>query len=147
MMASDWELAERTAHTLKGVAAQIGALPLRDAALRLEQALRERRPAAELERLLEPAARQLSGLVGALAAALPGTTRPRPAEPLDAAQWQILRARLLRLLEASDTDCLPLFEQHASQIRAALGERYDQVERAVRGFDFAAALAELERQR
>ena len=147
MTASDWELAERTAHTLKGVAAQIGALPLRDAALRLEQALRERRPATELERLLEPAARQLSGLVGALAAALPGTTRTRPAEPLDAAQWQILRARLLRLLEASDTDCLPLFEQHASQIRAALGERYDQVERAVRGFDFAAALAELERQR
>ena len=124
MMASDWELAERTAHTLKGVAAQIGALLLRDAALRLEQVLRERRPAAELERLLEPAARQLSGL-SALAArsARWGPPRPRPAEPLDAAQWQILRARLLRLLEASDTDCPPPFGVSASQIRAALGER------------------------
>lgn len=134
------------AHTLKGVSAQIGALPLREAAQRLEQALRERRPAATLERLLQPAVQQLTQLNAAISACLPRPEQAGNAETLDAAQWPPLRARLLALLEACDTDCLSLFEAQAGQISAALGERYEQVAQAVRGFDFAAALAELKQR-
>ncbi|MCX7252406.1 MAG: Hpt domain-containing protein, partial [Burkholderiales bacterium] len=143
----DWDEAERTAHTLKGVAAQIGAQALSDAAQRLEQAIRERRPASELEPLRDSAARQLVPLNQALAACLPQTVPAGPAETVDAGQWPPLHARLLGLLEACDTECLQLFEQHAGQIRAALGPaRYEVVAQAIRDFDFAAALAELQRQ-
>ncbi len=144
--ASDWSGAERVAHTLKGVSAQIGAMALRDAAQQLEQALRDRRPAAELEPLRDAAARQLAQLRGAISACLPKASQARASETVDAGQWQALRARLLGLLEASDTDCLPLFKAHASQIRAALGDRYEAVDRAVQGFDFAVALAALKQR-
>ncbi len=144
---SNWDEAERTAHTLKGVAAQIGAQAVSDAAQRLEQAMRERRPAAELEPLRQTAARQLAQLSQAIAACLPRTDPTDPVETVHAEQWPPLRARLLGLLEVSDTECLQLFEQHAGQIRAALGQaRHEVVAKAIRDFDFAAASAELKRQ-
>ena len=144
---SDWDLAERTAHTLKGVAAQVGALTLSDAAQRLEQAVRERQPASELEPLSDSAVHQLVQLSQAIAACLPRPDKACPAETVDAGQWPPLRARLLGLLEVCDTECLQLFEQHAGQIRAALGPvRYEAVAQAVRDFDFAAAWAGLQQQ-
>ena len=142
---SDWDEAERTAHTLKGVAAQIGALAVSDTAQRLEQAIRERQPASELEPLRDTAARQLVPLSQAIAACLPRTDPAGTVEAVDAGQWPPLRARLLSLLEACDTECLQLFEQHAGQIRAALGPaRYKVVTQAMRDFDFALAWAELQ---
>ena len=141
--ASDWDDAERVAHTLKGVAAQIGAMALAAGAKQLEQALRQRRPGAEMDSLLQATAQQLAQLGAALSACLPGAAAASPAEQLDAGQWLDLRARLLGLLDASDTDCQQLLERHADQFRAALGERYKLLERAVRGFDFAAAAQEL----
>ena len=137
---SDWQRAERLAHTLKGVAAQIGALPLRDAALRLEQALRLRTPTsgllplqAEVEQLLQP-------LLQALTAALP----VEPAEPapasLDERQWQLLRERLIALLQLSDTDAIELFESNRGLIRQALGPGFEPLAQALQQFDFSAAL-------
>ena len=144
---SNWDEAERTAHTLKGVAAQIGAQALSDAAQRLEQAVRERRSAVELEPLRQTAARQLAQLSQAIATCLPRTDPAGPVESVNAEQWPPLRARLLGLLEVSDTECLQLFEEQAGQIRAALGPaRYEVLARAIRDFDFAAASAELKRQ-
>ncbi len=141
---SDWDEAERRAHTLKGVAAQIGALALSETARQLEQALRERRPVAELEPLCESAARQLAPLSQAIATCLPRPEPASPVEKLDSGQWPELRARLLRLLETCDTECLQLLEQQAGQIRAALGPaRYEIVAQAIRDFDFAAAWTEL----
>ncbi|PRD69978.1 hypothetical protein C6P61_02240 [Malikia spinosa] len=143
---SNWDQAERTAHTLKGVAAQIGAQALSEAARQLEQAVRERRPASELEPLRDSAARQLLPLSQAIAARLPRTEPAGPVETVDAGQWPPLRAKLLGLLEDSDTECLQLLEQQAGQIRAALGQvRYEIVAQAIRDFDFAAAWAELQR--
>ena len=82
----------------------------------------------------------------AIAARLPRTEPASPVETVDAGQWPPLRARLLGLLEACDTECLQLFEQHAGQIRAALGQaRYESVAQAIRDFDFATAWAELQR--
>ena len=144
---ADWEQAERAAHTLKGVAAQIGAQALSEAAQQLELALRERRPATALEPLRAAAARQLQALSQAVRSCLP---RPAPAasvEALDGETWPALRARLLDLLEASDTECLQLTEDHAELIQAALGpERHARLAQAMRDFDFALAVAELKRE-
>lgn len=70
--AGDAQTAERIAHTLKGVAAQIGAQALHERALGLEQAIRERAPAAEQQARGEAAAALLAELVDALRARLPG---------------------------------------------------------------------------
>jgi PAS domain S-box-containing protein len=143
---SNWDEAERTAHTLKGVAAQIGAQALSEAARQLEQAVRERRPVSELEPLRDSAARQLLPLSQAIAARLPRTEPAGPVETVDAGQWPPLRAKLLGLLEDSDTECLQLLEQQAGQIRAGLGQaRYESVAQAIRDFDFATAWVELQR--
>ena len=48
----DWATAQRTAHTLKGVSGTIGATDIPDYADTLEHALREQRPASELDAIL-----------------------------------------------------------------------------------------------
>lgn len=70
--AGDATTAERIAHTLKGVAAQIGAQALSERAQALEQALREGAPAAEQQARGEATAALLAPLVDALRARLPG---------------------------------------------------------------------------
>ncbi|MEO0003459.1 MAG: hypothetical protein RLZZ22_1151, partial [Pseudomonadota bacterium] len=97
----------------------------------------------------EAAALELAPLRQAIATCLPRPEEaadPVEAPMMDVRQWSPLRARLLGLLEACDTECLQLFEDHAGQIRAALGQRYDTVAKAIRDFDFAVALTELEQR-
>lgn len=71
----DWDGAERTAHTLKGVSAQIGAGEVRLAAEQLEHAMRRREPAARLDELQAQLAATLAGLIDALKAGLPEAPR------------------------------------------------------------------------
>ena len=68
---ADWVAAEREAHTLKGVAAQIGASRLRDLAEQLELAIRDREPEARLGALGTAVADVLQPLIDALAERLP----------------------------------------------------------------------------
>lgn len=68
----DAESAERIAHTLKGVAAQIGALALQESAAALEAALRSGAPLVQQQALREQTARLLEPLVKDLRACLPG---------------------------------------------------------------------------
>ena len=52
IVSGDWATAQRTAHTLKGVSATIGATDIPALADTLEQATREQRPTAELQAML-----------------------------------------------------------------------------------------------
>lgn len=76
LAAGDPATAERTAHTLKGVAATIGATVLQAAAANLERAIRERLEPAEVERQVAVVERLLQDLCSALAAKLP----PEPSD-------------------------------------------------------------------
>jgi two-component system sensor histidine kinase/response regulator len=138
--AGDWTLAQRLAHTLKGVAAQIGAAGLRDQAERIEQALGAQAPAEVSAPLLAELAAALQALTQSIAACLaPAAAAPAPV-PLDALQWSGLRERLVDLLAQDDTDCQSLIETNEALLRAALGERYAALAQAVQAFDFGAAL-------
>jgi CheY-like chemotaxis protein len=137
---ADWDAAERLAHTLKGVSAQIGALPLRDCAAGLEQAIRQKQPAPELEALQLKVRQLLQPLLQQITAALPRGDAGTPAPSLDLLQWQDLRARLARLLRESDTEAVALFEANKTLARQALGSRFDPMEQALGQFDFAMAL-------
>ena len=139
----DWALAERSAHTLKGVAAQIGALALRELAESLESALRERWPEAELDPPQARLARELESLVDALRRRRQPPTQPSAVarnDTPDPQRWLRLRTRLIALLEQDDTECQVLFETDSALLRLGLGERFEAVARAVADFDFAAAL-------
>ncbi|WP_146115935.1 response regulator [Malikia granosa] len=138
--AADWVQAERLAHTLKGVAAQIGALELRERAERLEQALRERAPQDRLELLQAGIAQALPPLVEAIRQRLPQQAANVTAVLKDPQQWRRLRAQLVSLLEQADTDSLALFEANRSLLQAALGPHYEPLAKALENFDFEQAL-------
>jgi two-component system sensor histidine kinase/response regulator len=138
--AADWGQAERLAHTLKGVAAQIGALELSQQAQRLEQALRERAPLDVLESLQVGIARALPPLVEAITRRLPREEGGESATVFDPQQWSRLRGRLIGLLEQDDTESLSLFEANRTLLRAALGPHYESLISAMDNFDFEQAL-------
>jgi PAS domain S-box-containing protein len=73
---ADWRSAEMIAHTLKGVAAQIGAQPLSVAAGKLELAIRERQTVSQLEILQQPVASMLAALIASLESRLPASRMP-----------------------------------------------------------------------
>ena len=146
---SDGGTAERLAHTLKGLAASMGAEPLRLLAAGLEQALHSGADAQELARLIAPAQVQLDGLVGALRT-VPGLIRQAPGvaagltEEGRAALQPVLQ-QLLQMLEQDDSEAQSLWEQHAPGLRALLVQA-DQLERAIAGFDFEEALRLLQQE-
>ena len=75
---ADWALAELVAHTLKGVAMQVGARLVRAAVEQLEHAIHERQTSADLEILQEQLAITLDALIAAIVSRLYRLTASRP---------------------------------------------------------------------
>lgn len=138
-----WGEAERTAHTLKGVSAQIGALALCDLAERLEQALCQQAPIAVLEPLQAEIAQVLPPLVAAIAARWPQAAASTLKAPFDERAWRIVRKRLIALLEEDDAESTYFFEANEALLRAALGTQYASLFAAIECFDFATVLEAL----
>ena len=136
----DMPLALRLAHTLKGAAGMIEALPLRRAAQGLEQALRggacDRY--AQLERLehaLERVLRELDETASTLAP-------PSPAPVAAAAVVHDARARLCALLDEGNGDALDLVRDAEASLRTEIGDwAYERAADAIESFDFDRALA------
>lgn len=140
--AGDVQLAQRLAHTIKGAAGMIEALPLHAQAQALEQALRQggdpARPLARLERALEHLMRELETLDDAPIQAATVGDAAHGAEGGKAA------ARLRVLLEDGNGDAIDLIQEAAASLTRELGEeRYRQVAAAIEVFDFEGALARL----
>jgi two-component system sensor histidine kinase/response regulator len=136
--------AERTAHTLKGVAGSIGARQLSRAAGDVEAALRRGAPPAEVEPLLDPAEQTLGDLITALLRTLPPASEATPAvtsvepEALAAAV-----ARLDQLLSRDAVEAVDAFEAAGPILAAAFGERARQIGKLVRSYRFEDALTAL----
>ncbi|MEO0002565.1 MAG: hypothetical protein RLZZ22_257, partial [Pseudomonadota bacterium] len=143
IQAARWEEAQRAAHTLKGVSAQIGALALRENATRLEQALQRRETDQTLPALLAAVTDPLARLARAISDELARVPAPEAGPAFDAAGWNHLRARLLALLEADDASSVQLFEDHQALACQALGPRFAGVAEAMRHFEFQQALQAL----
>ena len=79
----DTALAERLAHTLKGVAGNIGSAQVPSAAGALEKAIRDRAPATNVDAAQQRLAAVLHPLVAHLQAVLPSVT-DSPAPPTSA---------------------------------------------------------------
>jgi CheY-like chemotaxis protein len=147
---ADGATAERLAHTLKGLAASMGAEPLCFAAAELEQALHSGAAPQHLQRLIPPAQRQLDALVQALRSTqgLVGQPGWASAAPLDAAGQDTLQkviAQLQQMLAQDDAEAQGLWDSHAPGLHAVL-QQANLVEEAIAGFDFEEALRLLQLQ-
>jgi PAS domain S-box-containing protein len=141
--AGDWRAAERLAHTLKGVAANIGAGELKSEVDRLESAIRSRRERSEVDALLASATRILGVLITDLLARLPPEAAGETPAEVDPLHLGRVCRRLAALLGESDAEAGDLLDAEASLLREAFGSRYRTLETAVRSFDYDAGLAAL----
>ncbi|MBF0293771.1 MAG: response regulator [Magnetococcales bacterium] len=102
LAASDWSALERTAHTLKGLAANIGATELRMAAMAIEAGARERIDAGEIRTRLERVARELREVLETIRRAVPGVAGHDPQDAGDTEEGVTDKAALQPLfLEAA----------------------------------------------
>jgi two-component system sensor histidine kinase/response regulator len=138
--------AERLAHTLRGLAASIGARPLQAAAGELEAGIRGHRPADETAALLAKCVNLLAPMVAALSAQLPATLPPvdgGSALTFDALRFDAVREQLAGLMAENDPMAADLWRDHAVLLRAGLSTRFDAVARALDNYDFELALEAL----
>ncbi len=147
---NDISLAERLAHTLKGVAGNLGAKPVKTAAGALEKVIRARAGAGEVELAKQRVTAALDPLVAALQAALgsPVSDSPVPSRSgtlVNPAQSREAAAQLTRLLAEFDPGATDFVEADHAALRSLFGdEAWAQFERLVRGYSFAEAQAQLE---
>ena len=141
--AGDRVLAERLAHTLKGLAGNLGHEPLRHAAELVEGAIRRGAP----RDLVEAKVRACNELLGAFVAAvrsMPADDGPDDAgdAPPGAPDLETLRGvcrRLDGLLADDDVESQALHAEHAVALRAVLGDAMERVAAALREYAFADA--------
>jgi signal transduction histidine kinase/DNA-binding response OmpR family regulator/HPt (histidine-containing phosphotransfer) domain-containing protein/HAMP domain-containing protein len=148
----DRAVAERLAHTVKGTAGNLAAVPVQTAAGVLEKAIREGAPAAQVEshRLLlgEALGRLCSALRPLLADSAPAPAAPPLAAPhLDPAALKPLVERWSRLLAECDAKTVDDLEREDAALRGLFGapEAFARFARLVTAYDFDGALAALRR--
>lgn len=141
--ADDWATAERLAHTLKGVAGNIGAGELQAEAGKLEAALKGRRSRETVDDLLAIPAALLGELIVELEAKLPPERAATAAAAVDPERLKAVCARLAALLADDDAEAGDVFDGQADLLRAAFGDACRGIEDGIRNFDFETALAAL----
>ena len=158
LAAGDRDRAVLLAHTLKGVAGNIGATALQQHAAELEQTLQNDGDSARCERVLDGTALCLAGLLAGLQSVIaapvdtpatavgagsgmgpPSTARPETPTGASAALLRQLQA----LLEDDDPQAGDCLDDNTEQLRALLGAQYQKVESGIHAFDFPAALEAL----
>ena len=146
LQADDRRSAERHAHTLRGVAANLGASRLQQAAEALELVLQGDGAMPELPTRLEVTTTHMDSLLRSLQAVVTPEATTRTATPLSEQQRQATQqvaAQLADLLREDDAQAAELWEAHAPALQA-LYPKAAQIAAAIEGFDYEAALALLE---
>jgi two-component system sensor histidine kinase/response regulator len=137
----DTESATRLAHTLKGVAGNLGAGPVQAAAAAVEKLLRDGSPADEIDSalgkvtaVLDPLLVRIRGTLAVEASA--AATAPAVAP----AQIRAAAAHLSKLFADFDTSAVTFTEENQDSLRPAFDAvTWEQFVRQVQGFAFAEA--------
>jgi two-component system sensor histidine kinase/response regulator len=145
----DVAVAERTAHTLKGVAGNLGAHDVQAAAGRLESLLRDRAPADDIEAARQQVAALLEPLVAGLRNALTPSAERSIATAtvvVDAAQSRKAGAQLRTLLSDSDPGAGDFLDTNRDALRALFDDAsWAEFEALVQGYAFEDAHERLQR--
>jgi CheY-like chemotaxis protein len=139
----DCRLAERLAHSVKGVAGNLGIDGIFQLAGKLQSAIHESRD--DVDVLFEGFSWELDRQVQAIQKALRAQTPvPQGGKMFDPAEALAMVARLRAMLEASDADAADAYRALAETLRGTVDTmRLDALGAAVNGFDYDAALLEL----
>ncbi|NVZ09586.1 PAS domain S-box protein [Allochromatium humboldtianum] len=140
------ETARRLVHTLKGVAANLGATRLPGLAVELERLFKQAAPESELEPAIRRLESELDALVADIGRALPAPVVPE-AVAFDPEQSAAVLAELATLLAEDNVRAAQVMRDHSGLLRAALGEAAVELERRIESFDYEAALRTLTRAR
>jgi HPt (histidine-containing phosphotransfer) domain-containing protein len=140
----DWPEAERLAHTIKGVAATLGAAAVEKPALALEQALRSRVGAEAVASPLADLNAALSNFLQGLRTALPKEVTPAEESEIDSETAAALLAEMAALLRDFDVAACELFDSHRADFSAILGPAASEaLQKQIANFAFAEALETL----
>ncbi len=140
----DWAAAERHAHTSKGVAANIGATDVHEAAAQIETAIRERHgeqpPRADIDVLVA----RFDACITPLLASLAGwqhtlTSAAADAAALDPKAFAELCQQLSVYLREGNAAAEAMLEEHAPAFKAGLGSTFSPLKEAIESFDFEVA--------
>jgi len=144
-------LAERLAHTLKGVAGNIGATQVQSTAGALEKAIRDGAPADHLQSAIEHVTAALTPVITEIRGLL-GPNVPEPpkppvtnASPVDVTHSREAAAKLRTLLSELDPAAIEWLESNHAALRPVFADaEWPAFEDLVRGYAFADAQARLE---
>ena len=143
MTQGDLVLAERLAHTFKGLCGQIGAGELRTMAESLEQSIRNRESKEKIQATLKLVPGTLAELVSAIDKRFPVPESVPTAVAVDLGELREISIRLAAELAADDFASSDTFDQHEALMRAALGECFITLASAIHDFNFALAADQL----
>jgi two-component system sensor histidine kinase/response regulator len=140
----DRKLAERLAHTVKGVAGSLGAKEVQQAAAELEKAIASGAATPDLSRVEAV----LGAFVGRLRAALPAEApaSATPAAALDDGQIRAFLREMVAHLNNFDPAAGDLFGKHRDSLRSFFTPQdFESIDKQIGSFAFADALATLQR--
>ena len=155
LVQGDSAAAERGAHTLRGVAGNLGATAVQSAAAGVEKAIRTQTDPAEIESLWGELDQALSGLMAELKPALrpatsapakpvlasPAAVREEPPAPLNLPAFRKAAGQMLPLLSDHDPGAADCLEAERDTLRPAFSpEAFAEFEKHVTGYAFAEAL-------
>jgi CheY-like chemotaxis protein len=136
--ADDREAVLRIAHSLKGVAGNLGVTAVAGSATEVVGVARAGADPREIDRALRVLCAALDQVILHIRSVLPiESTTPAVADP---ARVDALLRRLEPLLETGDIDAHALARESAELLRVSLGERGSQLLRAIAAFDHQTAL-------
>jgi len=139
----DRALAERLAHTVKGVAGGIGAAAVQNAAADLEKAIKRSAPEAEIEAARLSLEQQLAPLIQGLKTNLEEADG-EPAPAGDPEQVKAAVEQMSRYLAKSDGAAIDYFESAAQHLRILFSKReFEHFTSLIENYAFSEAYEEL----
>jgi signal transduction histidine kinase/CheY-like chemotaxis protein/HPt (histidine-containing phosphotransfer) domain-containing protein/HAMP domain-containing protein len=142
LLKDDVDTAKRLAHTVKGVAGNLGAKPLQLTAGKLELAIGSEDDSQKLEQLRSKFGQEIQSLVQQLEPVFQTESPVESVEvQVDESRWpDVLKQIRVHLVE-NDADAVELFEEQRDLFRAVLGDKIStQIEEHLESFSFDEAL-------
>jgi len=134
--------AERLAHSLRGVAGNIGAMEIHRLATDVETAIREHYSEEQTATLIQQLRLSLGELIGHLEAQLPAEKRPEMGV-IDRKQLDAVCSRLGELLVDDDAEAADILQENVGLLSQAFPQDYGKIESAINQFDFETAYSAL----
>ncbi len=139
----DQDSAERIAHTLRGVAGNIGAIQLAAASAQLEATIRSKAGTTAIAAEMVKPRQLLKKLIARLQEKLPQIQAMAQADTDPSLQISAVCNRLALLLAEQDFEAEEVFEKHHEVLRITLGDGFPGLKAAMQIFKFDRALIAL----